>query len=277
MTAPSVSSAGLLPKKICTFRILLLALLLSSSRHALAKNTGITRTTACGIPLLILKVDLQDPDVKVTGMMAQGGNGHSESFESMIHRTHPTAAFTGTFFCPHSLIPVGDLVVDGHLQHRGGVGTGFCLTDDNQCDFIQPGHRYQRVDWSAYDFVVCAGPRLVHDGDASIHPASEGFHDSHLLGTAIRLAVGLTANNKLLFVATRQPVQLGRLAKAMKKLGCTDAINLDAGSSLGFYDNAKTYMHPQRKLTNLILIYDDKSRYEKFKYRLTPETHVAKK
>ena len=243
----------------------------------MAKNTSLTRTTACGIPLLILKVDLQDPGVKVTGMVAQGGNGHSESFESMIHRTHPTAAFTGTFFCPHTLIPVGDLVVDGHLQHRGGVGTGFCLTDNNQCDFIQPGHRYQHVDWSAYDFVVCAGPRLVHEGNAAVHPKSEGFHDSHLLGTATRLAVGLTEDNKLLFVATRHPVQLGKLAKAMKKLGCTDAINLDAGSSLGFYNNAKTYMRPHRKLTNLILIYDDKSRYDRFKTRLTPIIHVAKK
>ncbi len=277
MKSTSIKQAQMLTKYKKIYTILLTALTICSGCISYAKNTGLSRTTACGIPLLILKVDLQDPGVKVTGVLAQGGNGHSESFDSMIHRTHPTAAFTGTFFCPHSLIPVGDLVVNGHLQHRGGVGTGFCLTEDNQCDFIQPGHRYQRVDWSAYDFVCCAGPRLLHEGSYALNPKSEGFHDRHLLGTATRLAVGLTEDNKLLFVATRHPVQLGRLAKAMKKIGCIEAMNLDAGSSLGFYNNAKVYMHPQRKLTNLILIYDDKSRYERFKSRLTPETHYAKR
>jgi hypothetical protein len=228
------------------------------------------------VPVIVLTVDLNDSRVKVTGMVARHGSGSSERFESMIHRSHPTSAFTGTFFSMRSLVPIGDIVVDGELAHRGGVGTGLCITDNNECSFIKPPHRYARMDWSAYDFVCCAGPRLVRNGVASVHPGAEGFHDSSLLGRAPRLAVGLTKHNKLLFVATRSRIQLGQLAKVMKKLGCVNAMNLDAGGSLGFYHRGRTLVHPGRKLTNLILIYDDRDRYERFKSRLTPQRTMAR-
>jgi len=231
-------------------------------------------TVAAGIPVLVLTVDLNDAHIKVTGMIAEHGRGHSERFADMIHRTHPTAALTGTYFCEQSLLPIGDIVVDGKLCHKGGMGTALCLTDDNQCSFVVP-RRYTGIDWSEYDFVCAAGPRLVKKGDASVHPGPEGFHDRSLLGTASRLAVGLTANNKLLFVATRKPIQLGQMARVMKKLGCVDAINLDAGGSLGFYHNAKFEIAPHRKLTNLILVYDDRARYDRFKHRLAPGLEVA--
>ena len=244
---------------------------------ALAGNVGLSRTTAAGLSLLVLTVDLNDPNVKVTGVVAQHGNGTSEPFNSMIHRTHPTAAVTGTFFSMGSLTPIGDIVVDGKLVHRGGIGTGLCITEGNQCQFVHPPHCYCSMDWSNFDFVCCAGPRLVVEGNPTIHPRSEGFRDSHLLGYATRLAVGLTDGNKLLFVATRSAVPLSRLAKAMKKLGCTDAMALDAGSSLGFYKGGRMLISPNRRLTNAILIYDDKNRYERFKARLTPVRSVASK
>ena len=103
-----------------------------------------------------------------------------------------------------------------------------------------------------------------------VYPRAEGFRDSHLLHSATRLAVGITASHKLLFVATRKKVQLGQMGRAMLKLGCTDAIALDAGSSLGFYNNGNMLIQPGRKLTNAILIYDDKSRYDLYKARLIP-------
>jgi hypothetical protein len=62
------------------------------------------------------------------------------------------------------------------------------------------------------------------------------------------------------------------MGRAMKGLGCVDAIALDAGASLGFYNGGNMLIQPQRKLTNAILIYDDVSRYEKYKARLIPPT-----
>lgn len=237
-----------------------------------ARSIGVVRSVAAGTPVVVLQVDLEDPRVKVTGMVAP--RGKSDRFDSMIHRAHPTAAVTGTFFSTRSLLPVGDIVVGGQLAHRGGVGTGFCITDGNQCEFVHPPHRYKHMDWSQFDFVCCAGPRLVQGGNATVHPGAEGFRDRCLLGQASRLAVGINRHNKLLFVATRKRIQLGKMAKVMQKLGCLEAINLDAGSSLGFYQGGRYMIRPQRKLTNLILIYDDRSRYERFRARLSrvPET-----
>ena len=225
---------------------------------------------------MVLNVDMNDPQIKVTGMVAKGGCGNSEKMLDMTQRAHPTAAVTGTYFSPRNLEPIGDIVVDGRIAHHGGMGTGLCITDDNQCDFIQPLHRYARMDWSQYDFVCCAGPRLVTNGIAGAYPREEGFRDPHLLHSATRLAVGVTAQNHLLFVATRSRVQLGQMGKAMKKLGCIHAINLDAGGSQGFYYNGNAHIQPQRSMTNLILIYDDKHRYEKFKSRLFPGAEIAR-
>lgn len=252
-------------------------LLTGSVTPSNAGSIGLSRGMSAGVPVMVLTVDLNDPNVKVTGIMAQYGRGHAEKFADMIHRSHPTAAFTGTYFCERSLIPIGDIVVNGKLAHRGGVGTALCLTDDNQCNFVHPPHNYAWMDWSQYDFVCCAGPRLVTEGVAAVHPGPEGFHDPHLLGSATRLAVGLTSHNKLLFVTTRSQVQLGKMAKVMKRLGCVDAMNLDAGGSLGFYDHAKMRITPSRKLTNAILVYDDRERFARFKHRLAPGVEMARK
>lgn len=235
-----------------------------------ASGVGICRTTAAGVPLIVITVDLNNPNTKVTGMLTHWGSGHAERFQEMVARAHPTAAVTGTYFGVGSLVPVGDLVVNGRLVHRGGIGTGLCITDSNRCEFVHPPHRYMRMDWGDYDFVCCSGPRLVHLGNPTVCPADEGFHDHDLLGLAPRLAVGLTARNKLVFAATRDRIHLSRLARAMRRLGCIEAINLDAGSSLGMYSGGNMLIRPGRKMTNLILIYDDRSRYERFKERLLP-------
>ena len=248
----------------------LMAICSAIATPSFAKSVSLYRATAAGTPVMVLSVDMSDPGVKVSGIVAQGGCGSSERFNDMVSRAHPTAAVTGTFFSPGSNIPIGDIVVDGRLAHRGGVGTALCITQDNQCDFIQPPYRYCRMDWSQYDFVCTSGPRLLHNRLPYVYPHSEGFRDSHLLHSATRLAVGITAKHKLLFVTTRCKVQLGQMGRAMRGLGCVDAIALDAGSSLGFYNNGNMLIQPNRKLTNAILIYDDINRYEKYKGRLIP-------
>ena len=98
-----------------------------------------------------------------------------------------------------------------------------------------------------------------------------------MLARNSRLAVGITKTTNCYFVATRQQVQLGKLAQAMKQIGCVEAINLDAGSSLGYYYKGRMIARPGRRLTNAILIYDDADRYERFKSRLTPAPRIAKK
>ncbi len=226
-------------------------------------------TTVQNVPVKIIRVNMNDEEVKVTGMLAKQRRGRTEPLESMVSRARPTAAVTGTFFGTRNYLPVGDIVIEGKMVHFGGIGTALCVTPDNQVEFVDV-KRNRREDWSAYDFVIRSGPRLVTAGKIGVDPRAEGFRDRNLLRPAWRLAVGLTRDNHLLFVGTRKPISLSQMAVVMHRLGCVDAINLDAGSSTGMYYRGKVLMRPLRRLTNLVLIYEQRESYERARYSILP-------
>src|SRR5215210_4059731 len=77
---------------------------------------------AAGVPVHVVTVNLQDPNVKVAVALARGGLGRKESFRGMLRRTRPAAAMTGTFFGVRSGWPTGDIVIDGHWVSSGRIG-----------------------------------------------------------------------------------------------------------------------------------------------------------
>ncbi len=236
------------------------------------KSIRFWQTAAAGVPVKVISVDLNDPDVKVSAVMARHGSGTSEPFRQMIERSQPNVAVTGTFFSLDNLQPVGDIVIDGSLIHFGGMGTALCITPDNQAQMVtcQWGRHH---DWSPYDFVVACGPRLLQRGRVVLNPHAERFRDAHMLSPNSRIAVGITRGNTLFFVMTHQPIYLGKLARVMQALGAKEAMNLDAGTSTGFYYNGATLAKPGRKLTNMIVVYGRRSRYERALNQLVPAAY----
>lgn len=219
------------------------------------------QTVAAGVPVKVITVDLNDKNVKVSAVMSLRGNGTSEPFRQMIERAGPNVAVTGTFFSMDNLHPIGDIVIDGSLVHFGGMGTALCVTPDNQAAMVtcQWGRHH---DWSPYDFVVACGPRLLEHGRIVLDPSAERFRDREMLAPNSRIAVGITRGNKIVFAMTHKPIKLGRLARVMRSLGVAEAMNLDAGTSTGFYYNGATLARPGRKLTNMIVVYGRRDRYE---------------
>ena len=236
------------------------------------KSIRFWQTGAAGVPVKVISVDLNDPDVKVTGLMARRGNGTAEPFRQMIERANPNVAVTGTFFSLGDLQPVGDIVIDGSLVHFGGMGTALCVTPDNHADMVTVDWG-RHHDWSPYDFVVACGPRLLKRGRVVLDPRSERFRDKHMLSPNSRIAVGVTRGNTLFFVMTHEPIYLGRLARVMQALGASEAMNLDAGTSTGFYYNGATLARPGRQLTNMIVVYGHKDRYERALDQLIPAAY----
>lgn len=230
------------------------------------------QTAAAGVPVKVISVNLNDPNVKVSAVMARHGNGTAEPFRQMIDRAQPNVAVTGTFFSLDDLQPVGDIVIDGSLVHFGGMGTALCITPGNHADMVtcEWGRHH---DWSPYDFVVACGPRLLNRGRVVLDPRSERFHDKHMLAPNSRIAVGITPGNTLFFVMTHEPIYLGRLARVMQSLGAAEAMNLDAGTSTGFYYNGATLARPGRKLTNMIVVYGRRDRYERALDQLVPAAY----
>jgi len=236
------------------------------------KNIRFWQTGAAGVPVKVISVDLNDPNVKVSAVMAARGNGTAEPFRQMISRANPNVAVTGTFFSLDDLQPVGDIVIDGSLVHFGGMGTALCITPNNQATMVTC--RWGRHhDWSPFDFVVACGPRLLSGGRVVLDARAERFHDKHMLAPNSRIAVGITRGNTLFFVMTHSPIYLGKLARVMQALGAADAMNLDAGTSTGFYYNGATLAKPGRKLTNMIVVYGRRDRYEHALDQLVPAAY----
>ncbi len=226
-----------------------------------------------GIPVRMIVADLNNPEVRV-GVVTAQRIGTAESIWELLARARPTAAVTGTYFGTHSKMPIGDIVIEGERVHFGGLGTALCITYDNRVRFVRPP-RHRQVSWLDYRLVLGAGPRLLQGGQVALYPPGEGFRDPRVYAAVPRTAVGVTRHNKLLMVVVTRPVRLRTLAKIMKQLGATDAIALDGGSSTSFYYRRTLSVVPRRRLTNLLVVYENSADYEQALARLKPVRRYA--
>jgi hypothetical protein len=215
-----------------------------------------------GTPVHVVRANLHDADIKVGIAVARGGIGRYETFLSMLNRTHPSAAITGTFFGLRNGLPTGDIVVNGRAIYRGFIGTALAITDGNVVSFI-PTDYNEAINWSLFDTVVRGGPRLVMAGVMAVNPREEGFRT--LSGDAYRsrTAVGITSGRKLLLVAVKKGITLRRLAMVMRALGAYHAVALDGGTSTAMSFGGRVIAQPGRRLTNLLVVYADRDRYER--------------
>jgi hypothetical protein len=215
-----------------------------------------------GAPVHVVKADLRAPNVKVGIAVARGGIGRRESFQSLLNRTVPAASITGTFFGLRNGLPTGDIVVNGRAIYRGFIGTALAITDGNVVSFIATSYN-EDTNWALFDTVVRGGPRLVTSGEMAVNPLEEGFRT--LAGDAYRprTAVGITPERKLLLVTVKKGITLRRLAMAMRALGAYHAVALDGGASTAASFGGRIIAQPSRALTNLLVVYADRDRYER--------------
>lgn len=221
-------------------------------------HKGIVR----GMGVHVVDADLSDPEVRIAVMVAQGGLGKIESFHKMVRRARPAAAITGTFFGIRNRLPTGDIVVNGRHIFAGFVGTAVAITEGNVVSFIETRYKGEKLDWSLFDTVIRGGPWLVKAGKLAMAPRHEGFRTLSVSSKRRRTAIALTADNHLLFIATRQNVSLWDFAKVVRALGVHHSVALDGGSSTALYFAGRHIANPGRGLTNLLLLYHRRDRYE---------------
>ena len=222
----------------------------------------------------VVTVNLADPQTRVTVALARGGLGKGESFKSMVKRTRPAAAITGTFFDTRTLIPTGDIGVFGKIVHTGCIGSALCIDSNNKATIVRMAAG-RKNNWEGYETVLCCGPALVSNGSMAVRVQHEGFGGS-LYAPATRTAVGITRAGKLLLVAVNRKTSLHKVAKLMLALGAREALTLDGGSSTGFYANNGYKANPVRKLTNLLVVYSKSSAYANAKVALVPASLLPK-
>lgn len=222
----------------------------------------------------VVTVNLADPETRVTVALARGGVGKGESFKSMVKRSRPVAAITGTFFDTKTLIPTGDIAVFGKVVHTGCVGSALCIDSQNKA-VVVPLAKGRAQKWDSYETVMCCGPSLITRGSISIALKKEGFGNS-LTAPATRTAVGITRSGKLLLVAVNRKTSFHAVARLMLSLDVVDALSLDGGSSTGLYANGRFVAAPGRTLTNLLVVYKKSSDYAYARDELVPASLLPK-
>ncbi len=256
--------------KKLTLTLLAIACVACSARITSATSSVVyQKVVVYSTPVHVVYADLNDKDVKVTVAISKRGRGSSEPASSIVSRTRPTAAITGTFFDTRTLIPTGDIQICGTRVHSGCVGSALCITKDNQAKVIPCKQRSEYKN-APYETVLQAGPTLVMDGRISMNPRAEGFKDPRLFAATKKTAVGVTATNKIVLVSVNTPVSMRKLAKIVQRLGCTQAILLDGGTSTAMYAGGRFVSRPGRRLTNLLLVYQTAESYRLASAQLAP-------
>lgn len=251
--------------------MVLLAVLAPGSADA--SSIAYQRVSFRGIAAHTVTVDLSNPEVRVSVALARGGAGKAETFRSMMNRTRPSVAITGTFFDTKTMIPTGDIAVFGTVVHSGCIGSALCIDTANKASIV-PIKTGRKNRWAGYETVLCAGPTLVSGSKVAIGLKHEGFR-SGLMHSTRRTAVGITRAGKLLMVCVNRDASLYSLAKLMIKLNTVSALCLDGGSSTALYYCGGYYALPGRTLSNCLVAYSSSRRYAQAKTSLAPAKHFA--
>ena len=116
--------------------------------------------------------------------------------------------------------------------------------------------------WENVQHIISGGPYLLKDNQIFIDMTAQKLQS--IGGRNPRTAIGYTEDNNLVLVAVdgREGSSVGltlvELAKLMKTLGCTNAINLDGGGSTVMYIKGQIVNHPHQSggiaLSNALVI-----------------------
>lgn len=224
-----------------------------------------------GIPFYRTIIELTDPNTFITIGLAnnatfantQQRSSGAEEFRQLVARYSAAVVAGGTFFAKNKQKTVmGNMVAGGRFLKYSqweNFGTTLGLGTGNQPEMVTA-----RVDgkpqWNRHWFSLTCGPRLLRRGKIWLKPGLEGFKDPHVLGKASRSAIGFPASGKQLILVTfRDFLTLPQEARAMRAIGCSEAMNLDGGSSNALAVGNKIIVPARRPLTNVILIYDGKN------------------
>ena len=171
----------------------------------------------------------------------------------LVTRNNATVGITGTFFAPSSGYPVGDVLVDGDLKVRGYRGSAIGIDYFGNVKIFDTQFR-KEFDWSEFRGGIRGAVRVVSNGKVNPNPKAQRFRDKRIWGKASRTAVGLDKNGKLLLVATKNPVTLSQLGKAMVSRGVVNAVSMDGGGSTCLYYRGKMVIGTSRGLSNMLVL-----------------------
>ncbi|RMG24341.1 MAG: phosphodiester glycosidase family protein [Armatimonadetes bacterium] len=237
----------------CWFRAFI-ALAVCGAAGAAAGNVAYEKRKVGDHWFHVVVVNLNSDNVRVS-VQVNRSRGRAEPFSSMVSRTAPSFAVSGTFFDIATARPIGAIVSEGREIWPGNHGSALTIDFFNRARVVDPPHGV-RLDPGLYRLVVRGGVRILNAGQFSAYPTGQRFRDPRVWSAAKRIGVGVTENNKLVFVGTNDSVYMRDVASALKLYGVRSAIALDGGSSAGMYWRGSYLVHPARRLTNILTVHE---------------------
>lgn len=95
-------------------------------------------------------------------------------------------------------------------------------------------------EFERFPYIIGGGPLLIKNNQIVLNGELEGFTEAFLTQKASRSAIALNSEGKLIIATTHSRIggggaTLGQWAQILQRLGATDALNLDGGSSTSLY------------------------------------------
>lgn len=228
-------------------------------------SARVSRVNVSGkmIPVRVVSASFDAYRIKVA--IAYNKIGATSSVGSIASKNGATAAINGTYFDAYTSNPYkppyNTLITNGVLRNAAGFGTtlGFDSFGNYMLDRVKwsirngPRNTNTPEFWLSAKEVMGCGPTLMKDGDICLNVRGEGFKDPRIVrASALRSAVGLTANRQIIFVTCTGTIK--QLAQVMKGLGAIDAMNLDGGESSAMWCRGKYVTGPGRNVSNALLL-----------------------
>ncbi|RUR13066.1 phosphodiester glycosidase family protein [Legionella sp. km772] len=169
---------------------------------------------------------------KLALVTAKSLNMKNASADQFAQHSKALLSVNGGFFDP-DFKPLGLRITNKKLKNplKGISWWGVFYVKNNKPYISNPKHFYQD---EQIDFAIQSGPRLLIRG--RVPSLKQGIAD--------RSALGITSDGKVIIVVSTNAAmtteELARLLKA-PPLNCTDAINLDGGSSSQLYAHIKSF------------------------------------
>lgn len=126
--------------------------------------------------------------------------------------------------------------------------------------------------WNNVEYAIGGGPWLVRNGEKYITSSEERFQNDVIAKRAPRTAVGITKDEKLIFIVVdgrkqgwSEGCDLEECADILLKNNAYNAINMDGGGSSTFCINGNTINKPsdgvEREVSNVILVKIERGDY----------------
>lgn len=162
------------------------------------------------------------------------------------------------------MIVVADGVVQDIRRDTAEIpGNGFVIVYG--ADRVKDAEKFQVGDTVAYrvdappvtdtaQHLISVGPKLLTDGKIDLDFERDGIRDPKMTtASAQRSFIGKKADGTIV-MGTVGSVTLAELAELLKRMGLTDAMNLDGGASSGLYYQGKLLTTPGRPLSNSLVV-----------------------